>query len=323
MRFICWMLIHTVYRLEKSGLENIPTKGPAVLVCNHVSFVDPLVILAASPRPIRFVMDHRIFKTPIVSFVFRTGKAIPIAPAKEDPKLLEDGVRRGVRRRCANGELVAIFPEGRITDTGELYPFRGGNRAHRRARPGAGGAAGAARAVGELLQPRRTGRRSRSRRIALRESFAHRAGGRAARWRRRWRRRESAAGKWSAFAARITMRGRLEMIWLLTIVGALLGAAIGGWAGVVFAFGFLGWLVGFIIKSKARAGRPRSPRHPDAVGRGAPRRRSSAASLRSRRYLRNRGCREPRLLWHRRQTPLSKTGTGASIRTGTATCCGV
>jgi 1-acyl-sn-glycerol-3-phosphate acyltransferase len=125
MRFICWLLIHSIYRLEKRGLENIPEKGPAVLVCNHVSFVDPLVILAASPRPIRFVMDHNIFKTPIVSFVFRTGKAIPIAPAKEDGKLLEEAYDR-IAQALEAGELVAIFPEGRITDTGDLYPFRGG-----------------------------------------------------------------------------------------------------------------------------------------------------------------------------------------------------
>jgi hypothetical protein len=125
MRFLCWILVHTFYRLEQGGLENIPDKGPAVLVCNHVSFVDPLVILAASPRPIRFVMDHRIFRTPIVSFVFRTGKAIPIAPAKEDPKML-DAAYDAVSEALRNGELVAIFPEGRITDTGELYPFRSG-----------------------------------------------------------------------------------------------------------------------------------------------------------------------------------------------------
>ena len=125
MRFICWLLIHSVYRLEKSGIENIPEKGPAMLVCNHVSFVDPLVILASSPRPIRFVMDHRIFKTPIVSFVFRTGKAIPIAPAKEDPKLLEAAYDE-VSKTLREGELVAIFPEGRITDNGELNQFRSG-----------------------------------------------------------------------------------------------------------------------------------------------------------------------------------------------------
>jgi hypothetical protein len=127
MRFICWLLVHSVYRLEKRGLEYIPEEGPAVLVCNHVSFVDPLVILAASPRPIRFVMDHRIFKTPIVSFVFRTGKAIPIAPAKENEALLNEAYEK-IAQALEQGELVAIFPEGRITDTGELYPFKAGIR---------------------------------------------------------------------------------------------------------------------------------------------------------------------------------------------------
>jgi hypothetical protein len=127
MRFICWLLIHTVYRLEKSGLENIPQQGPAMLVCNHVSFVDPLVILAASPRPIRFVMDHRIFATPVLSFVFRTGRAIPIASQKEDPALLAAAYEE-IARALEAGELVCIFPEGRITDTGDLYPFRGGIR---------------------------------------------------------------------------------------------------------------------------------------------------------------------------------------------------
>jgi hypothetical protein len=125
MRFICWLLIHTIYRLDKKGLENIPDTGPALLISNHVSFVDPLVILAASPRPIRFVMDHQIFKAPVLSFIFRTGKAIPIAPAKVDEKLLNEAYDK-VAEALANGELVMIFPEGRITDTGELYPFRQG-----------------------------------------------------------------------------------------------------------------------------------------------------------------------------------------------------
>ena len=125
MRFIVWMLIHSVYRLEKSGLECIPDEGPAVIVCNHVSFVDALVIAAACRRPIRFVMDHRIFKLPIISFVFRTGKAIPIASAKEDPQMMKRAFDE-VARALQEGDLVAIFPEGRITDSGELYPFRPG-----------------------------------------------------------------------------------------------------------------------------------------------------------------------------------------------------
>ena len=127
MRFLCWLLVHSVYRLDKRGLDNIPEEGPAVVVCNHVSFVDALVILAASPRPIRFVMDHRIFKTPVLAFVFRTGKAIPIASAKEDEKLLNAAYDK-VAEALTAGELVGIFPEGKITDTGEMSEFRGGIR---------------------------------------------------------------------------------------------------------------------------------------------------------------------------------------------------
>jgi len=127
MRFIVWMLIHTVYRLEKSGLERIPEDGAAVIVCNHVSFVDALVIAAACRRPIRFVMDHRIFRLPILSFVFRTSRAIPIASAKEDAAMMERAFAE-VGKALKEGDLVAIFPEGRITETGELSQFRPGIR---------------------------------------------------------------------------------------------------------------------------------------------------------------------------------------------------
>jgi 1-acyl-sn-glycerol-3-phosphate acyltransferase len=125
MRFLVWLLIHSVYRLEKSGLEKIPERGGAVLVCNHVSFVDALIIAAACDRPIRFVMDHNIFRVPVLNFIFRTSKTIPIASAKENPRLLEAAYDE-IARALAGGDLVGIFPEGRITDSGELYPFRGG-----------------------------------------------------------------------------------------------------------------------------------------------------------------------------------------------------
>jgi 1-acyl-sn-glycerol-3-phosphate acyltransferase len=125
MRFLCWLLIHSAYRLRKDGIDNIPGEGAAVVVCNHVSFVDALVILAASPRPIRFVMDHRIFRIPVLSFVFRTGKAIPIAPAREDAALLERAYDE-VARALEQGELVGLFPEGRITEDGEIGRFRTG-----------------------------------------------------------------------------------------------------------------------------------------------------------------------------------------------------
>jgi len=125
MRFIVWLLIHSVYRLEKSGLDHVPEEGPALIVCNHVSFVDALIIAAACRRPVRFVMDYRIFRMPIVSFVFRTGKAIPIASAKEDPAMMERAFAE-VAKALREGDVVAIFPEGKLTDSGELNPFRPG-----------------------------------------------------------------------------------------------------------------------------------------------------------------------------------------------------
>jgi len=125
MRFLVWILVHSVYRLKKTGLDHVPDEGPALVVANHVSFVDALVIAAAVRRPVRFVMDHRIFAIPVLNFVFRTGKAIPIASAKEDPQMMERAFAE-VAKALRDGDLVCIFPEGRITDTGELYPFRPG-----------------------------------------------------------------------------------------------------------------------------------------------------------------------------------------------------
>ena len=125
MRFLIWLLVHTVYRLEKSGLEHIPESGPAVLICNHVSYVDALVIAAACPRPVRFVMDHQIFRIPVLSFIFRTGRAIPIAPAREDPEALERAYDQ-IAKALEDGDLIGIFPEGTITHDGQLNPFKPG-----------------------------------------------------------------------------------------------------------------------------------------------------------------------------------------------------
>jgi 1-acyl-sn-glycerol-3-phosphate acyltransferase len=125
MRFLIWLLVHTVYRLDKSGMDHIPATGPAVLVCNHVSYVDALVIGAACPRPVRFVMDHQIFKIPVLNFVFRTGRAIPIAPAREDPQALERAYDE-IAKALAEGDLIGIFPEGKITADGQLSAFRPG-----------------------------------------------------------------------------------------------------------------------------------------------------------------------------------------------------
>lgn len=125
MRFLVWLLINTLYRIDKSGLEHIPDEGPAVIVCNHVSFVDALILGGNIRRPVRFVMYHKIFRIPVLSFIFRTAKAIPIAPAKEDAALM-DKAFADIEAALTNGDVICIFPEGGLTLNGDIQPFRSG-----------------------------------------------------------------------------------------------------------------------------------------------------------------------------------------------------
>jgi 1-acyl-sn-glycerol-3-phosphate acyltransferase len=125
MRFIIYMVVNVVYRVRHRGLENLPDEGAVVLVANHVSFVDALVLAATVRRPVRFVMDHTIFKIPVLNFVFRTGRAIPIAGRKEDPAMMERAFDQ-VASALEAGDVVCVFPEGRITTTGDMNGFRPG-----------------------------------------------------------------------------------------------------------------------------------------------------------------------------------------------------
>jgi len=119
------VLTRTVYRFRIQGDANIPTKGAAIIACNHVSFVDPVLLMAASPRPIRFLMDARIFRTPGLGLFFRLAKAIPVAPKTEDPAAYEAAFA-AADQVLAEGDLLGIFPEGAITNDGTLKPFKGG-----------------------------------------------------------------------------------------------------------------------------------------------------------------------------------------------------
>ncbi len=125
-RFVVWLLISTIYRVKAKDVElNIPDEEPAVIVCNHVSFVDGLILLASIRRPIRFVMDKQIFKIPILSFLFKTSQAIPIAPYKKDPACMGKAFLR-IKDELAHGNLVGIFPEGFITKDGNIQTFKSG-----------------------------------------------------------------------------------------------------------------------------------------------------------------------------------------------------
>ncbi len=125
MRFVIWMAINVVYRLRPTGLENIPHKGPAVVVCNHVSFMDPIILGGSVVRPMRFVMYHKIFQMPFLSFIFRTAKAIPIASKAEDEDLMNAAFEK-VDAELAAGNIVCVFPEGGLTTDGEVQRFRPG-----------------------------------------------------------------------------------------------------------------------------------------------------------------------------------------------------
>ncbi len=125
MRFLVWLLIHTIYRVRVTGMDNIPDQGPVIVASNHVSFVDPLILGGMIRRPVNFVMYHRIYNIPVLRFIFKTGKAIPIAGKSENPEILEKAYRL-IHGVLEAGDVLGIFPEGRITADGEIQPFKSG-----------------------------------------------------------------------------------------------------------------------------------------------------------------------------------------------------
>ncbi|MCH7507486.1 MAG: MFS transporter [Proteobacteria bacterium] len=125
MRFLVWMLIHTIYRVSVKGIDNIPAEGPVIVASNHVSFADPLIIGGIIRRPVNFVMYYKIFRIPVLNFIFRTGKAIPIASRAEHPEILDQAYRR-IHQVLDCGDVLGIFPEGGITHDGKIQPFKSG-----------------------------------------------------------------------------------------------------------------------------------------------------------------------------------------------------
>jgi hypothetical protein len=114
-----------VYRVKVEGHPQVPIDDPVVLVANHVSYVDWLVIAASVKRPARFVMHYKFLELPGMAWLCRQAKVIPIASAKEDPDMLERAMEQ-IHAELQDSQVVCIFPEGHLTETGEIDTFRQG-----------------------------------------------------------------------------------------------------------------------------------------------------------------------------------------------------
>lgn len=114
-----------MYRIRCQGMDRIPTSGPAILVCNHVSYVDALIIAGSCRRPIRFVMHASYYNLPLLGHLFRLARVIPIASRKNNPSILRHALDE-IARALQNGELVCLFPEGHLTKNGEIDTFKPG-----------------------------------------------------------------------------------------------------------------------------------------------------------------------------------------------------
>ena len=125
IRLLVWMLTNVLYRIKEQGMENIPDEGPCLLVCNHVSYVDALLLGGAVRRPVRFVMAKPIYDLPLMNYIFRTGKAITIDSKERNPEIYQRAFER-INEELADGQVVCIFPEGKLTQDGELAEFKTG-----------------------------------------------------------------------------------------------------------------------------------------------------------------------------------------------------
>ncbi|MCH2190421.1 MAG: MFS transporter [Gammaproteobacteria bacterium] len=125
LRLLSWLLMHSIYRIKKRDLDKLPKEGPVLVVCNHVSFFDPPILLGVLPRAARFVMWHGFYDIPVVGRIFKWLKTIPIGSPRENPELIREAYDK-IAEELEAGNMVVIFPEGHITRTGELNKFQPG-----------------------------------------------------------------------------------------------------------------------------------------------------------------------------------------------------
>lgn len=125
VRCLVYLAVRLIYRLHLHGVDHIPSRGAALVICNHVSFMDALVIGGASRRPLRFLMDKPIYESPRLNWLFRLVGAIPVESERHDPGNVRRALQE-VSRALREGEVVMLFPEGRLTQDGDIHTFRRG-----------------------------------------------------------------------------------------------------------------------------------------------------------------------------------------------------
>jgi len=124
-RFIVWMVTHALYRVTRVGFDHIPRKGAALLICNHVSYMDAVLLAGLVKRPMRFVMILSIYEMPVINYVFRAARAIPVTSRSDSVEIYEQAFK-AIGQSLDEGQLVCVFPEGQLTRDGQLGEFRPG-----------------------------------------------------------------------------------------------------------------------------------------------------------------------------------------------------
>jgi 1-acyl-sn-glycerol-3-phosphate acyltransferase len=119
------LLIRLIYKVDIIGAEKLKTEGPIILASNHVSFIDPLILCTVTNRPMIFIMDQSYFDIKILQWFYKSAKAIPITPKKICPDGLEKAMNKTIEE-LMNNDVISIFPEGFITKTGQILPFKDG-----------------------------------------------------------------------------------------------------------------------------------------------------------------------------------------------------
>jgi 1-acyl-sn-glycerol-3-phosphate acyltransferase len=121
IRAFFWVLFHTIWPLRARGAENVPREGAAVIVCNHLSLIDPFVVGFAANRLVSFMGKEELFSLPVLGFLIRQVGSFPVDRSRRDPAAMK--IAFSVLK---HGELLGMFPEGTRSTSGEMIEFRAG-----------------------------------------------------------------------------------------------------------------------------------------------------------------------------------------------------